>query len=64
MPRARLLQAITDVLDIVALLLFAGGVGAALAPWLGWAALAPAGLVVLGGSQLIAHLGARGGEGG
>lgn len=62
MSRARLLQTITDVLDILALLLFATGVAAAVAPWLGWAALAPAGLVVLGGSQVIAHLGARGGE--
>lgn len=59
--RVRFGQTITDVLDVLALMLMAGGVGAAVAPWIGWAALIPAGFVVYGGSQLVARA-ARGGE--
>ncbi|MFD4786588.1 hypothetical protein ACFWN1_05800 [Streptomyces sp. NPDC058459] len=42
----------TTVLDAAGLLLLAGGAGAGAYRWLGWAALAVSGLVVLSGSWL------------
>jgi len=48
---------VTTLLDVLGLLLIAAGLAAALAPWIGWAALAAAGVVVLAGSQLAALAG-------
>lgn len=45
---------VTTALDVVGLLAVAGGVFFALAPLWGGAALAPAGVVVLGGSAFAA----------
>lgn len=41
---------VTTLLDVLGLLLFAGGIAAALAPLIGWAVLAVAGVIVLAGS--------------
>ena len=41
---------ITTLLDVLGLLLLAAGAAAAVFPWLGWAALAVAGVVLLAGS--------------
>jgi hypothetical protein len=46
---------ITDLLDVLALLAIAAGVGAGLSPWIGWFGLAVAGVIVLGGSLLVQH---------
>lgn len=43
---------LTSLLDAVGLLAVAAGVGAGLAPWVGWFGLAVAGVIVLGGSLL------------
>ncbi|MGW3110549.1 hypothetical protein [Streptomyces sp. NPDC001091] len=50
----------TTVLDAAGLLLLAGGAGAGAYRWLGWAALAVSGLVVLAGSWLAGRT-AKGG---
>lgn len=43
---------LTTFLDALGLLLVAAGVGATLSEWIGWACLAPAGVVVLAGSAV------------
>jgi hypothetical protein len=43
---------ITDVLDVLGLLLLAAGLAAAMFPLIGWACLALAGVVILAGSLL------------
>lgn len=43
---------LTTFLDTLGLLLVAAGIAAALYQWIGWASLAPAGMLVLGGSAL------------
>jgi hypothetical protein len=50
------LDVITTLLDVVALLLVAFGVGAALFPLIGWAAAAPAGGVVFAGVRVATWL--------
>ncbi len=45
-------EALTTALDALGLLLLAAGVAALVFPWVGWAALAVAGLIVLGGSAV------------
>jgi hypothetical protein len=50
----------TSLLDVLALLLIAAGVGAALFPVVGWACLAAGGVVLLVGSQVAARFGGRG----
>jgi hypothetical protein len=52
----------TTALDAAGLLLVAGGAGAGVYRWLGWAALAVSGVVVLAGSWLAASPGRKGGE--
>lgn len=47
---------LTSLLDVLGLLLVAAGVGAAVFSLIGWAALAAAGVVVIGGSLLSSHL--------
>jgi hypothetical protein len=49
-------QQLTDLLDVLGLLLVAAGVGFALGHWIGWAGLLGSGVVVLGGSLLAARL--------
>jgi hypothetical protein len=51
----------TTALDTVGLLLVAAGAGAGVYRWLGWAALAVSGIVVLAGSLLAAGTGRKGG---
>ncbi|MFD6024550.1 hypothetical protein [Streptomyces griseoluteus] len=51
----------TTALDAAGLLLLAGGAGAGAYRWLGWAALAVSGLVVLAGSWLAGRS-AKGGK--
>jgi hypothetical protein len=55
-------ERITTALDAAGLLLIAAGVGAGAYRWLGWAALAVSGLVVLGGSWLAASPARKGGK--
>lgn len=50
-------ERITTGLDTAGLLLVAAGAGAGAFRWLGWAALAVSGLVVLAGSWLAAGAG-------
>lgn len=50
-------EAVTSALDVLALLLLAAGVAGVLAPLLGWACLAVAGLVVGAGSAAAAKRG-------
>jgi len=45
-------EVLTSALDALGLLLVAAGLAAAVFPWAGWAALAVAGAVVLGGSAV------------
>jgi hypothetical protein len=52
-------ELVTTLLDVLGLLLVAAGVAAACWPLIGPAALAPAGVVVLGGSWLAAWLSSR-----
>lgn len=52
-------ERMTTALDTVALLLIAAGAGAGAYRWLGWAALAVSGLVVLAGSWLAAGAGRK-----
>lgn len=52
-------ERMTTVLDAAGLLLCAAGAGAGAYRWLGWAALAVSGVVVLGGSWLAADSGPR-----
>ncbi|MEW2424845.1 hypothetical protein AB0911_30395 [Streptomyces nigra] len=47
-------ERMTTALDAAGLLLIAAGAGAGAYRWLGWAALAVSGVVVLGGSLLAA----------
>lgn len=47
-----IIRLVTTVLDVIGLLLVSAGVAAATFPFLGWACLAVAGVVVLGGSWL------------
>lgn len=47
-------ELLTNLLDALGLLLVAAGVGAFTYRWIGWAALAVAGVVVLTGSQVSA----------
>lgn len=46
------IKMLTDLLDVLGLLLLAAGAAAAVFPLIGWAALVVAGAVVLAGSQL------------
>ncbi|WP_319460080.1 hypothetical protein [Micromonospora sp. RTP1Z1] len=46
------IKLLTDLLDVLGLLLLAAGAAAAVFPFIGWVALLLAGVVVLGGSQL------------
>jgi hypothetical protein len=48
-------EVVTTLLDVLGLLLVAAGVAASVAPFLGWACLAVAGVVVLAGSLLAAR---------
>lgn len=50
----RLHIAVTTALDVLGLLLVAGGVGRALFPVAGWWCLVAAGVVIIGGSALAA----------
>jgi len=50
---------VTTALDLVGLVSVAAGSAAAVFPWLGWACLVVAGVVVLGGSALAARVGSR-----
>jgi hypothetical protein len=55
-------EVLTTVLDVVAVFLVAAGVGAWLYPYVGWACLAAAGLVVTGAvrvAELVARRAAR-----
>jgi len=45
-------EVLTTALDALGLLLVAAGVGALVYQWIGWAALAAAGIVVLTGSAV------------
>jgi hypothetical protein len=54
-------ERMTTALDTVGLLLVAAGAGAGVYRWLGWAALAVSGIVVLAGSLLAAGTGRKGG---
>lgn len=51
-------ELVTTLLDVLGLLLVAAGVCAALLPWIGWAALVPAGALVLAGSWAAERLSA------
>ena len=53
-------ERITTALDTAGLLLVAAGAGAGAYRWLGWAALAVSGVVVLAGSWLAADGGPKG----
>lgn len=55
-------ERMTTALDTAGLLLVAAGVGAGVYQWLGWAALAVSGGVVLAGSWLAASVGRKGGK--
>ncbi|MFF8910174.1 hypothetical protein [Streptomyces olivaceoviridis] len=55
-------ERMTTALDAAGLLLIAAGAGAGAYRWLGWAALAVSGVVVLGGSLLAAGSGRKGGR--
>jgi hypothetical protein len=46
---------LTTLLDALALLLIAGGVGGGLYQWIGLWSLVVSGLIILGGSALAAH---------
>lgn len=48
---------LTSILDALGLLLVAAGLAALMYQWIGWACLAVAGVVVLGGSMLAAGQG-------
>lgn len=50
----------TTVLDLLGILLLAAGFAAAVFPFIGWAALAVAGIVLLVGSWLADRLRSRG----
>lgn len=50
---------VITALDTLAVLLIAAGLGAAVFPWLGWAALVVAGVAVLTGSLGAQRLGSR-----
>jgi hypothetical protein len=52
-------ERMTTALDAAGLLLVAGGAGAGVYRWLGWAALAVSGVVVLAGSWIAAGAGPR-----
>ncbi|WP_158778901.1 hypothetical protein [Streptomyces cellulosae] len=55
-------ERMTTALDAAGLLLVAAGAGAGAYRWLGWAAIAVSGLVVLAGSWLAAGAGRKGGK--
>ncbi|MFF9582489.1 hypothetical protein [Streptomyces achromogenes] len=55
-------ERMTTALDAAGLLLIAAGAGAGAYRWLGWAALAVSGVVVLGGSLLAAGGSRKGGK--
>lgn len=55
-------ERMTTALDTVGLLLVAAGAGAGVYRWLGWAAMAASGAVVLAGSWLAAGAGRKGGK--
>lgn len=55
-------ERMTTALDAVGLLLVAGGAGAGAYRWLGWAAIAVSGAVVLAGSWLASGPGRKGGR--
>lgn len=55
-------ERMTTVLDTAGLLLVAAGAGAGVYQWLGWAALAVSGGVVLAGSWLASGPGRKGGK--
>lgn len=55
-------ERMTTALDTAGLLLVAAGAGAATYRWVGWAALAVSGVVVLAGSWLAASQGRKGGK--
>lgn len=54
-----MLKLITTLLDLLAVLLIAAGVGAGVFPWVGWWALAVSGAVLLGASQLVVFVAAK-----
>ncbi|MFF6825042.1 hypothetical protein [Streptomyces longwoodensis] len=55
-------ERVTTALDTTGLLLVAAGAGAGVYRWLGWAALAVSGVVVLAGSWWAAGAGRKGGS--
>lgn len=55
-------ERMTTALDTAGLLLVAAGAGAGVYRWLGWAALAVSGVVVLAGSWLASGPGRKGGK--
>lgn len=46
---------LTTALDALGLLLIAAGLSALVYPWIGWACLAVAGVIILGGSLFAAR---------
>lgn len=50
-------ELLTDLLDVLGLLLLGAGAAAGLYPWVGWSCLIAAGAVVLAGSHLAARRG-------
>lgn len=52
-------ELMTSLLDVLALLMLAAGLAAATYPWIGWACLVVAGVVLLGGSQVATVLWGR-----
>ncbi|WP_414943316.1 hypothetical protein [Amycolatopsis sp. cmx-11-32] len=48
---------VTTLLDLAGLLLVAAGIGAALFPLIGWAALGPVGVLLLAGSRVAVWIG-------
>lgn len=50
---------VTTLMEVLGLLLLAAGATAALVPLIGWSALAAGGLVLIGGSALVAWRMAR-----
>ncbi|MDX2692950.1 hypothetical protein [Streptomyces ipomoeae] len=55
-------ERMTTALDTAGLLLVAAGAGAGVYRWLGWAALAVSGGVILAGSWLASGSGRKGGK--
>lgn len=58
-------DSITDLLDVIGLLLFAAGIAYLtyrVFPWLEWSVLFVAGVIILGGSFLSIRLGGKGSD--